>query len=214
MMVFRWAPIDSWPQPDTIDVKNAPFRSTYEATLGLLEVELRMLNGTDPVMHVDVDARQVRVDGQLRADARPWSPRVALAFDSTHGRLTYRCDAFDTWQDNLRAIALGLQSLRRLERYGIASRGEQYAGFKALGSGITTGEPLTRAEAVAIVLDLTALDVGRMYEAGDLDDGHGPGPFLEDALRAGARLHHPDRGGNEAAFAALTEAIDRLRKEG
>jgi hypothetical protein len=35
-----------------------------------------------------------------------------------------------TWQDNLRAVALGLEALRRVERYGIAQRGEQYAGWR------------------------------------------------------------------------------------
>lgn len=214
-MLLRWAPIDSWPQPETGTPTSAPFRATYEQTLGLLEFELRQLDGENPTLHVDVPASQVRVDGQLRADARAFgSARVALAFDSRHGKLTYRCDAFDKWQDNVRAIALGLKDLRRLERYGIAARGEQYRGFAALGSGIVTGEPLTRAEAVRIVIDLTQIPgVGDAYSASDLDSGRTPGPFLEDAFRAGARMHHPDRGGNDDAFKALGEAVDRLREE-
>lgn len=214
-MPYRWAPIDSWPQPETEHPTDAQFRSTHEATLALLGYELGRIDGENVTLHVDVPRSAVRVDGQLRADARAFgSPRVALSFDSRHGLLTYRCDAFNRWQDNLRAIALGLQALRRLERYGIAARGEQYRGFTALGSGIVTGQALTRPEAVRIVINLTQItDVGDAYSASDLDTGHSAGPFLEDAWRAGARMHHPDRGGNDAAFKALTEAVDRLREE-
>lgn len=45
-------------------------------------------------------------------------------------RLVYATDVCDFWQHNVRSIALGLQSLRAVDRYGISRRGEQYAGFR------------------------------------------------------------------------------------
>lgn len=57
---------------------------------------------------------------------------VGVSFDSKHGPLTYETAEFATWQDNLRAIALGLEALRAVDRYGISKRGEQYRGWKAL----------------------------------------------------------------------------------
>jgi hypothetical protein len=35
---------------------------------------------------------------------------------------------------NVRAIALALEALRKVDRYGVTKRGEQYAGWKALPS--------------------------------------------------------------------------------
>lgn len=206
-------PIDRWDGEETPDRSRSPFSATYSSTLALLDRELNMIEAGNVVLMCDVRESDVRVDGQLKERAVVRSPKIILAFDSKHGPLKYGCDAFSHWQANLRAIALGLEALRRVERYGIAGRGEQYTGWKALGSGIVTGEPLSRTEAVKIVIDLTRLpDVGETYAPNDLDDAGSPGAFLEDAFRAGARLHHPDRGGNEPAFKALVEAVDVLRE--
>ena len=46
-------------------------------------------------------------------------------------------------QDNVRAIALSLEALRAVDRYGVSKRGEQYAGWKQL----TTGDSMSQAEA-------------------------------------------------------------------
>ncbi len=46
-------------------------------------------------------------------------------------RLVYATDCCDFWQHNVRSIALGLEALRAVDRYGISRRGEQYAGFRA-----------------------------------------------------------------------------------
>lgn len=53
-------------------------------------------------------------------------------------RLVYATDACAFWQHNVRSIALGLEALRAVDRYGISRRGEQYAGYRAAltaGSG-------------------------------------------------------------------------------
>jgi hypothetical protein len=46
-------------------------------------------------------------------------------------RLVYATDVCAFWQHNIRSIALGLEALRAVDRYGISRRGEQYAGFRA-----------------------------------------------------------------------------------
>lgn len=55
---------------------------------------------------------------------------IQAAIDPTK-RLVYATDCCEFWQHNVRSIALGLQALRAVDRYGISRRGEQYAGFKA-----------------------------------------------------------------------------------
>src|SRR3954471_12983319 len=73
----------------------------------------------------------LRQDGMLRADARP-GPAVIVSFIDRDGqRQAYPCDTFAWWQDNLYAIAIVLEDLRRAERYGVQSALLR-AGFKAL----------------------------------------------------------------------------------
>lgn len=207
-MTFR--PIDRWPREETNPRSSSPFKASYSATLELLDRELRMLQAENVVLMVDATERDCRIDGQLRVNAYLPTPRVILAFDSQHGPLKYACDAFLHWQQNLRAIALGLEALRRVERYGIATRGEQYTGWKAIGSGIAMGAAMTRKEAVTIMQDLTALDGVIQYADDDLDDRGRAGAFLEDAWRNGSKQHHPDNGGDGEKFFLLSRAHDTL----
>lgn len=212
-MQLTFRPIDRWDRPETNPRRGSPFKSTHSSTLELLDRELRMLHAEQVVLMVDGTERDCRLDGQLRADARLSSPRVILAFDSEHGPLKYACDAFDHWQENLRAIALGLEALRRVERYGIATRGEQYTGWKAIGSGLAMGAAMTRAEAVAVIIDLTSdRETGTpQFSDDDLDDRGTPGAFLEDAWRHGSKRWHPDaEDGDGEKFYLLTRAHDVL----
>ena len=61
---------------------------------------------------------------------------IQAAIDPSR-RLVYATDCCVFWQHNLRSIALGLEALRAVDRYGISRRGQQYAGFRA---ALTTGE--------------------------------------------------------------------------
>lgn len=63
-------------------------------------------------LQIALREQDFRVDGLLRAAARPEHPGVVLAIDSQHGPLSYPCDKFTLWRDNLRAIVLGLEALR------------------------------------------------------------------------------------------------------
>lgn len=194
--LFR--PVITWPGARTKFPRQSPFGSDWRATMNLLDKELRQLDAKHLVIEVDCDESQIRRDGQPRADARMRSPGVILSFDSRHGPLRYACDAFLAYRDNIRALALGLEALRKVERYGIATRAEQYTGWKALPSGIALGAgPMSRAEATAVLADL----------AGGFYDGVDSSPeTIKAAFRHALKLHHPDQGGARAAFDALERA--------
>ncbi|MDN5780080.1 MAG: hypothetical protein L0H96_24685, partial [Humibacillus sp.] len=91
----------SWPRPSS---EREPSRfgpaagqtrdRWWARTLDLLARELAALDARDVVLGVDVEDRHIRLDGKLRADARPDSPAVELAFDSKRGPLLYRSDRF------------------------------------------------------------------------------------------------------------------------
>ncbi len=155
-------PIDRW--PDKVSTRSrSPFKASYADTIELLGRELDHLRATGPVVMQVVTrngAYDLRRDGLLRAQAKIEHPGVRLSFKSKHGQLTYSTDAFDSywsgdmpgWQANLRAIALGLEALRKVDRYGIARSGEQYRGWSALPAGTgQSASDMTREQAAAII---------------------------------------------------------------
>ena len=102
------------------------------------------------------------------------------------GTLVYDTDEFPHWHDNLRGIALGLEALRKVERYGIAKRGQQYAGFAELGSGIPMG-PLVMSVDDAIAL--LGLQYDPMPDADDVSVAY------RDAVKMGmCNLTNPIQG--------------------
>lgn len=203
-VIFR--PLTVWPEATTRQRQRARFDTGYEATKELLERECRQLGAREVIIQVDIPEADIRLDGSCpKASARAGHPGVVVSFDSKHGPLRYSTDAFTSWQDNLRAIALGLDSLRRVDRYGISKGGEQYTGWRAIGSGSPTalGGAMTVEEAARLLWD--AADLGEAPDVAHIDT-----EALTGAYRRAAKRHHPDAGGDEAAFVRLGEARDLL----
>lgn len=142
-MRLTYRPVgDDWPGKRTpySAIVHSPFRSTWGQTIATLDRELRAVGADSVVVQIDAREQDFRLDGDLRANARPDSARVVISFESKYGPLRYFCDRFWDWRDNVRAIALGLEALRKVDRYGITNKGEQYAGWKALPAGGTTAQ--------------------------------------------------------------------------
>lgn len=135
-MNITFRPLPVWPHRPTDPRQYGRFETSYPRTLGLLEREVRFLGGEDITMGVGLREADIRLDGQPRANARAFGhPGVEISFNSTeHGRLSYATDQYLDWQDNVRAIALSLEALRAVERWGV-SKGRQYAGFQLLTAG-------------------------------------------------------------------------------
>lgn len=204
-MNITYRPIDAWPGERRIP-QPSTFSARWTDTLQLLDRELHMLRAQHVVAQLAITERDCRLDGQIRADARPWHPGVILAFDSKHGPLKYATDIFTAWQHNVRAIALGLEALRKVDRYGITRRGEQYTGWKALGAGIAmpaSGGRFATVEAAAEFLIEWGEWGGERAHAGDLIDNPGA---VAAYFREAARKLHPDAGGDPEQFKRLTEA--------
>jgi|HubBroStandDraft_6_1064221.scaffolds.fasta_scaffold280560_2 hypothetical protein len=201
-------PITIWPEgwsPTKEIYTISPFSVPWSTTLRDLERELNMLGATDVRLQVDASPSHLRRDGQLRSDARIGYQGVILSFKTKrHGTLTYPCNAFASgwnrvgWQDNLRAIALGLEALRKVERYGIAERGQQYAGWAQIGMGVGRMTPERALEILLEAVGAEEDDDGSTWEDGEL------------FRRAAARWHPDVEGGDEAKFKLLVEARDVL----
>jgi hypothetical protein len=128
-------PLPAWPYPAQRR-RPATFRVGYDRTLADLDYEIGQLKGREIIIGVVTDEGQVRIDGMLRQNAYVRHSGVEVSFEIPGGRrLVFHTDVHSDWMDNLRAIALGLESLRAVDRYGITSTAEQYAGFAQLGPG-------------------------------------------------------------------------------
>lgn len=132
---FRALPV--WPYPVTPQRRSRwTFKAPWSDTLARLQDEIRWLDGSNVVIGAGFREADIRKDGYPRSDARePSHPGVEVSFDSRHGRLVYSTDVCAWWQHNVRSIALGLEALRAVDRYGISARGQQYAGWAQLGAG-------------------------------------------------------------------------------
>lgn len=183
-MIVRFHPLRPGEFPQTGRIpRGDQFSSYWTNTLSLLEAELDKLGANDVVIQIAVSESDIRIDGWPRANAQPSHPGVIVSFDSRHGPLRYLTDSFLDWKANVRAIALGLQALRAVDRYGITLRGEQYSGWKQL-TGSRVG-PKSRAEAETLIA-----------KYGD--------------LKTALFQSHPDHGGSTEEFAAVQTARELL----
>lgn len=231
MIPITIRPIDQWPDGwrTPKERRPSPFRQrSYDATLDLLTREANAIATRAITLQLDLAHGDRRRDGHLRANAKVEHPGVIVTLDTTWlGVLVYPCDTFTrgyyqdppAWQINLRAIALGLEALRKVDRYGIAERGQQYAGFGALPPAREAGPAMTADEAARLlareggpwsaegplegqVYDLAA----RLFEPENTD-------AITGLYRVASKRHHPDAGGDPETFRQLTRARDLLLAE-
>lgn len=201
-MTYAVRPLEPWIGPYTAPRQESLFKATWSDTLILLERELAALGAPrwrSWVMQIDVDERWIRQDGELYARAQPKTPAVRVAFESRHGPLMYATDRFVRWQDNIRAIALSLEALRKVDRYGVAGHGEQYRGWTAIEG---PKPDMTRLEAAALLCEHLGLGTPEQMLANE--------KAVNLAFLMGAKRLHPDVGGDPAEFAKLVRARDLL----
>jgi hypothetical protein len=200
-------PIDRWPGPETDPRTGPPFKAAYSDTITLLTRELEHL-GTKGRAVIQVVTRNgatdLRRDGLLRTQARIEHPGVRLSFACRHGDLTYATDEFEPqwrgqmpgWQANLRAIALSLEKLRAVDRYGVTKSGEQYTGWLAIEAS-----PVSATTA----RDAAMATLRKYAPPTKLDE---PLERLARWAKAGA---HPDRhGGDQSHWDSVVAALEVL----
>lgn len=191
-MTFR--PLAVWPRPDTPRRRgHSVFSAAWSTTIEDLDRELRHLGAESVIIQADFREQDIRLDGLPRGDARaPQHPGIVINFESHHGPLQYMTDAYDHWRANVRAIALGLEALRAVDRHGITSTGEQYTGFRQL----TAGSSITSSDAARTLITDLVTGPGGIIQ-GDLTREH---------YRRALKVAHPDHGGSTETLAAVRDA--------
>lgn len=203
---MKVGPIREWPGTMTAAESRrvSPFRSTLTSTLRTLDRELYELAETrahreSAELLIALPAGAFRLDGRPRAGSRPEHPGVILSMDTRHGHLSYPCDTFTSWEDNLRAIALALEALRKVDRYGVTRRGEQYRGFLELESG--GQRPMGVDGAIRALL--TVLGYGEEVRTSDVE--------LMQLVRRAKRYAHPDTSANPHMVEVWGTVVDAER---
>lgn len=160
-----------------------------DARAGLL-AELDRFSARDTVISSNVPLRQ---DGLPMSGRRaPEDPGVAVYFKRGTRSVAIACDQYRRAADNMRAVAVTIESLRRIDRHGSSNLFEQaFSGFDALPAS-----------------------TGRLHWMGVLGVEHGS--TIEDCESAFKRLApvvHPDRpGGSHDAMTELNLAIEDARR--
>jgi hypothetical protein len=223
MLIYRTMPLDdkTWYKPG--ERIESQFTTGWPSTLDLLENQIAYLGGDDVRIFVDVPASSIRNDGMVKVGALTYSPGVVVTFETEkHGELSYRSDRYvrgdatayrngsqvkkmvGDWQHNVRAIALGLEALRAIKRYGIADDDQQYSGFAALpaGRGIAASA-MTSSSAQEILMKAAGMTGGWPTSGSD----------RAEVKKYAVRKAHPDRNeGDDTLWRPVEEAIRVLER--
>lgn len=204
---MKVGPIGDWPGELTRQRRVSNFSATFSDTLRILRREIYNLVDTKAQQDsaevlIAIPAGAFRLDGRPYANAKAEHPGIIFSIDSRHGHLSYPCDTFTTWQDNLRAVALALEALRKVDRYGVTKRGQQYRGFLAIEATAVPAGFATVDSAIAFLATFHPTIPGAATV---------PPRLL---LRSAQRKAHPDHGGDDTTFQRVSLAEAKLREAG
>lgn len=212
-------PLQGWPDRlrDDDERDYSRFGSTYTGTRDLLLYEAERLDAHEVIVRLAVSEREIIRDGsRLYANIAPEHPGVLVALTLPGGDvLSLHCDLYRDnrrikgWGDNLRAIALSLEALRALDRWG-ATQGRQYAGFQALPAGPETGngQPTPTEAALFIARHSGSTDPSLLANLLITEPA-----ALAAAYRAALKRLHPDHGGDAELFVRLQDAHAVLQRK-
>jgi len=119
----------------------------------------------------------------------PQDPGAAVYFKLAGHPRVFACDCWTRTADNIAAVAAHIAAMRAVERYGVGTLDQAFAGYAALPA------PTTEEWWAVLGLPPTAT----------LDE-------IEAAFRQLARNSHPDVGGSHDGMSRLTAARSEARE--
>lgn len=198
-----------WPRTATFKRQRATFRSARQSSyingqgqtitstsakaltvsdaIKRLSGELSRLGATNEVLSTNVETR---LDGLPRSNQpEPADPGAAVYFKLKGKPRCLACDRWNRVADNIAAIAQHIDALRRIDRYGVGTMEQAFAGYAALPPS------------------------GGDWRSVFSLPGHATMDQVETKYRDLAKEHHPDRGGDPLMMARLNAARDAARQE-
>ena len=124
-----------WPEgrPRARSRERAKFKSAFTRACDDILHECQLLGGRDMILSTNIPLRQ---DGLPYAGmAQPKDPGAAVYFRYKEQTVCFACDRWQKVEDNLRAIALTIEALRGIARWGTGDMLQSaFRGFQALPS--------------------------------------------------------------------------------
>jgi len=139
----------AWPTgwPRCTELRNTPFKHhgrdiTIAAAIDRLERELDRLGATEPVLssNLKLSLAGVPYSGQ----GEPKDRGVAIYFKLGGHDRVLACDRYLSCAGNIAAIANHIDALRRIERYGVGTIEQAFAGYAALPAPDINNRPAWR----------------------------------------------------------------------
>lgn len=160
---------------------------TVSDAIKRLSGELSRLGATNEILSTNVETR---LDGLPRSNQpEPSDPGAAVYFKLKGKPRCLACDKWNRVADNIAAIAQHIDALRRIDRYGVGTMEQAFAGYAALPPSAEDWRSVFGLSQHATLAD------------------------VETKFRALAIEHHPDRGGDAAMMSKLNAARDAAKRE-
>lgn len=165
-------------------------RSTFKQSLTVAEARQRLSDQLDLLRarYTTLSTNlELRLDGAPRSgQPEPADPGVACYFHLEGKPTVLACDKWDRVADNIAAIAKHIEALRGMDRWGVGTAAQAFAGYQSLPA----------PEQWHIVL---GVGVGADRAV------------VEQAYRAKAKQAHPDAGGSRAEWDKLVAAYEQAK---
>ncbi len=157
--------------------------------LNRLYGELRRLGAQGVVISSNL---RLNLDGTPTAKqaAMLSDPGVAVYFKLKGKPRVLACDKWLSAAENMAAIAGHIEAIRAVDRYGVGTLDQAFAGYQALPAA---------AGSWFIVLEFS--EPPKSWDV------------IEARYKSLARVHHPDAGGNGETMAKINAAYDTARQE-
>ncbi|MBF6570537.1 MAG: hypothetical protein IVW54_16845 [Candidatus Binataceae bacterium] len=153
MIDLRFRPLKAWPKEQRpLAMLRDAFKTGWPATLEKLEHELKKQGAANIEIAAGFGMGDIRNDGWPMTGRKPGHPGVILSFTTDQGKLTFPCGNYARYEANVHAIALTLENLRAIDRYGV-SHGQQFAGFAQIAAPATE-RAMTIEEAAGLIVGI------------------------------------------------------------
>ena len=168
---LQWPP--AWPKTEAIKRERGKFQSTLSSALNMLKDEVRLLGGKNLVLSSNCTL----------GHEKPKDPGVVAYFHYDGNEVAVPCDRWQRVEHNVKAIALTIEAMRGMERWGAKHMIKaMFSGFKALPSSEKNWWDVLQCRADS------------------------PPDIIRANYRRLAVDYHPDRGGTNAQMAETVRA--------
>jgi DnaJ-like protein len=170
-----------WPKTEIARKEEGRFKTTLSSALNMLKDEVRLLGGKALVLS----------SNYTLGNENPKESGVVAYFEYEGQPVAIPCDRWKRVEANVKAIALTVEAMRGMERWGAkAMIKAMFTGFKQLPQG-----------SVRAWHEVLGVSINASIEQ------------VKEAYRILVKKHHPDVGGDAELFRRVNEAYQQFQNQ-